>query len=89
MMSARPTDFCDFIRTYHGHLLWRVFGVLHEAADSIIDKHKLKGAKLEHFVNGVYMLEYAFRRGLGKRDDIDKQFAHMASSDSVSKTNDN
>lgn len=58
--------------------------VLHEAADSIIDKHKLKGAKLEHFVNGVYMLEYAFRRWLGKRDDIDKQFAHMASLDSVS-----
>ena len=59
--------------------------VLHEAADSIIDKHKLKGAKLEHFVNGVYMLEYAFRRGLGKRDDIDKQFAHMASFESCSK----
>ena len=25
------------------------------------------------------MLEYAFRRGLGEKDDIDKQFAHMTS----------
>ena len=59
--------------------------VLHEAADSIIDKHKLKGAKLDHFVNGVYMLEYAFRRGLGKRDDIHRQFEHMASFESCAK----
>ncbi|QNI84532.1 hypothetical protein SynPROS71_00715 [Synechococcus sp. PROS-7-1] len=44
--------------------------VLHEAADKVIDQHKLEGVSLEHFVNGIYMLEYAFRRGLGKKDDI-------------------
>ena len=56
--------------------------VLHEAADKVIDQHKLEGVSLEHFVNGIYMLEYAFRRGLGKKDYIDKQLDHMASFES-------
>ena len=56
--------------------------VLHEAADKVIDQHKLEGVSLEHFVNGIYMLEYALRRGLGKREAIDKQFDHMASFES-------
>ena len=59
--------------------------VLHEAADKVIDQHKLEGVSLEHFVNGIYMLEYALRRGLGKREDIDKQFDHMASFESCAK----
>lgn len=59
--------------------------VLHEAADKVIDQHKLEGVSLEHFVNGIYMLEYALRRGLGKREAIDKQFDHMASFESCAK----
>ena len=59
--------------------------VLHEAADKVIDQHNFEGVSLEHFVNGIYMLEYAFRRGLGKREDIDKQFDHMASFESCAK----
>ena len=56
--------------------------VLHEAAYKVFDQHKLEGVSLEHFVNGIYMLEYAFRRGLGKKDYIDKQLDHMASFES-------
>lgn len=58
--------------------------ILHEAADRVISKYGLEGDMLDSFVNGVYMLEYAFNRGLGERQDIEKQFQHILTFESVS-----
>ena len=58
--------------------------ILHEAADVVISRYNLKGDVLDSFVNGVYMLEYAFSRGLGERRAIEEQFRHILTFDSVS-----
>lgn len=58
--------------------------ILHEAADQIISKYRLEGELLDSFVNGIYMLEYAFSRGLGERRAIEEQFKHILTFSSVS-----
>ena len=58
---------------------------LHGAADLVVKTYNLKGAKLDAFVNAVTLLEYAFKRGLGRRDDIAKEFDHIRTFESVAK----
>lgn len=55
--------------------------LLHEKSDSIVQLYNLKGRQLDHFANGVSLIEYALRRGNNIRD----QFEHIRTFDGVSK----
>ena len=57
--------------------------VLNACSDLVIRNQKLRGKELDAFMNGVHLMQYAFRRGLGRKDDIQKQFDHIKTFESV------